>query len=94
MRRCKSDDNQARVVADLRAVGASVLVVSQFGIGFDLIVGFRGRNFLLEVKDGSKPKSARKLTTHEKDFASGWNGSVVVADNQDDAIRYILSHTA
>jgi hypothetical protein len=48
--RCRSDHNQRQIVEDLRSLGASVAVVSQHGLGFDLIVGMRGRNYLLEVK--------------------------------------------
>lgn len=47
----KVDGNQEAIVQSLRAVGATVSVTSDVGHGFvDLVVGFRGRNFLLECK--------------------------------------------
>lgn len=57
------DANQGEVVEALEAVGAVVKVLAQTGDGVtDLLVWFRGAYYLLEVKDGSKPPSARKLT--------------------------------
>ena len=57
------DDNQEGIVAALREAGATVQSTAAVGSGCpDLIVGYEGRNFLLEVKDGEKPPSRRALT--------------------------------
>lgn len=65
----KVDGNHTAVVAALRAVGAWVADTSRLGGGFpDLLVWFRGRWHLLEVKDGTLPPSARKLTDAEQRF--------------------------
>ena len=44
----------------------------------DLLVGYRGVNYLLEVKDGEKPKSAQKLTPDEDAWHFMWMGQVAV----------------
>lgn len=71
MRRAgRTDSNQTAVVDALRAVGAKVAITSQVGGGFpDLVVTFRDCVHLLEVKDGDKPPSARRLTPAELEFA-------------------------
>jgi hypothetical protein len=75
MRAARTDANQEAVVKALRAIGCKVYVSSSFGQGFpDLVVGFRGRFVLLEVKDGSKPPSARKLTPDQVKFHADWTG--------------------
>ena len=81
------DDNQESIVKALRAIGATVRVVTQ-GNGLpDLLVGFRGVTVLMEVKDGKKPPSARKLTEAEQKFFDEWRGGLlVVVESVDDAI--------
>ena len=62
-RAAKVDANQTEIVKALRQVGASVQSLAATGKGCpDLLVGIRGLNFLIEVKDGAKPRSDRKLT--------------------------------
>lgn len=80
-RAARVDENQSDIVAALRAIGATVRVISQ-GDGIpDLLVGFRGQTFLLEVKDGKKPPSARKLTPAEQKFFDEWRGGTLVIVN-------------
>jgi len=84
------DANQPEIVKKLRDVGATVAVTSALGNGFvDIVVGYRGTNYLLEIKDGSKPPSKRKLTEKEKVFHHTWNGSTAVVESADDALRVI-----
>jgi hypothetical protein len=81
LHRARVDDNQALVVAALRAAGVQVRVMSEVGGGFpDLLCKHRktGELLLLEVKDGAKPPSARALTPMEKKFAAIWPVHVVV----------------
>ena len=91
MRGYKVDTNQAEIVAALRAVGCSVAITAAAGGGFpDLVVGCRGfSNYLIEVKDGSKPKSRRKLTGPQVDFHKEWRGQIGVAETVDDALRIV-----
>lgn len=64
-RAAKVDSNQSEIVAALRKRGAVVLITSQLKNAFDLLVGFNGQLYIVEVKDGNKPPSARKLTSGE-----------------------------
>jgi hypothetical protein len=69
------DGNQASIVRQLRAVGASVLHTHTLKNCFDLLVGYRGRTFLLELKDPAQPPSARQLTPGEAKFRDEWKGT-------------------
>ena len=85
MRASRTDANQKRIVAALRKAGASVYVGSAIKSGFpDLIVGYAGRTFLCEVKDGSKPPSARKLTPDQIKFRDSWKGDYTVLESVED----------
>ncbi len=78
-RAAKKDGNQAEVVAMFRAAGATVHVLNEAGAP-DLLVGFRGQNLLVEVKDGKKPPSERRLTAAQVAWHRGWRGQVVVLE--------------
>lgn len=81
------DSNQPAIVAALRQIGASVLVLSAVGKGCpDIACGFRGRNYFMEIKDGDKPASARKLTPDEQQWHDNWRGTVIVVNNIEEAI--------
>ena len=81
------DANQPMIVAGLRAAGCIVAQAHAVGGGFpDLVVGCRGQTFLLEVKDGDKPPSARKLTTAQVDWHEEWRGHVAVVCNLAEAL--------
>ena len=54
-------------------------------------MGFRGRNYLLEIKDGTLPPSRKKLTHDEKLFHFGWHGQVAIVYSAEDAVKYIQS---
>jgi len=69
----KVDRNQAEIVEALRAVGARVEPLHAVGGGVtDLLVLFRGELSLLEVKDGAKPPSARRLTPDQVEWHRRW----------------------
>jgi hypothetical protein len=89
MRARKIDANQNEVVAALRRIpGCSVAITSMVGQGFpDLVVGYKGRNYLIELKDGSKPPSARKLTPDEERFHQKWTGDVWVCKDINEVLQ-------
>ena len=75
------DANQNKIVDALRKAGAYVRIISQ-GDGIpDLLVGYNGLTILMEVKDGDKVPSARKLTEAEQKFFDEWDGGLLVVVN-------------
>lgn len=90
MRATKVDANQSEIVVALRMVGCSVQPLHMVGKGCpDLLVGRHGINVLIEVKDGSKPPSARKLTPDQVDWHGSWAGQVHVAASVEEAVGLI-----
>jgi hypothetical protein len=83
----RTDANQSAITTALQSVGAGVRVVEREP--YDLVVGFRQRTYLLEVKDGSKKPSARKLTENQVRFHASWPGHVCIVESIDDALRAI-----
>ena len=92
MRAKKIDANQNEVVKKLRSIpNVSVAITSALGNGFpDLVVGYNGVNYLIELKDGNKTASQRKLTPDEVKFQSEWKGNYHVCNNADEIIQIIL----
>lgn len=84
------DDNQKSIVAALRKIGATVLHLHTLGQGApDVAVGYKGRNYFLELKDGNKIPSKRKLTPDEQKFHAEWRGQVAIIESVDEAIAFI-----
>ena len=87
-RAARVDGNHADVVKALRKAGCLAYSTAPLGHGFpDVCVWspYTKAIHLLEVKDGSKPPSARELTPDERAFAdAGW--PVVVVLNEVDAL--------
>lgn len=89
-RAARIDANQKQIVAALRQAGCSVQSLAPVGKGCpDLVVGRDGRNFLIEVKDGAKVPSARKLTEDEKRWQEQWQGQVCVVEDVDQALQLV-----
>ena len=91
MRRvAKKDDNHPEIVQALRQIGCTVQDLAVVGDGCpDLLVGYRGRNFVLEVKDGEKVPSARKLTPEQVVWHHDWRGDARVVETVEQAIRAV-----
>ena len=84
-RAARVDANQPAIVAALRAVGASVSLTHRVGGGFpDLCVGFRGKNWILEVK--TEKGSLNKM---EQDFFRDWRGQRRVVRTPEEALKAI-----
>jgi Holliday junction resolvase len=94
-RAARVDDNHAGIVAGLRQMGCSVLSLAPIGRGCpDMLVGFRGVNLLIEVKDGAKSPSRRELTPDEVEFLVDWRGTAVVVKTLQEAIDMVQVHAA
>jgi len=92
MKAARVDRNQSSIVEALRKLGASVLHLHTIGKGApDIAVGYKGRNALIEIKDGAKPPSARKLTPDEQKFHAEWRGQVAIIESIDEAVAFITS---
>lgn len=79
------DNNQPEIVRMLREVGASVAHTHMVGKGFpDIVVGFRGKSYLMEIKDGNK-----NLTLDERQWHDEWRGQVFIVRSTDEALRVI-----
>ena len=73
-RAARRDDNESGIIKAMRACGAFVKPINDEGT-FDLLVWYNGHTLVLEVKDGSKPPSARRLTDAEQKFHDEWPGN-------------------
>jgi len=77
------DANQDQIVVALRAAGAYVWII---GLPVDLLVGYKGHTFLVEIKTNAK----KRLTTLQRDFFESWSGSTLArVDSPDAALRMI-----
>jgi hypothetical protein len=64
------DANQRQIITALEAAGADVWVI---GLPVDLLVGYKGHTFLVEVKNGPR----KRLTALQADFFENWSGSTL-----------------
>ena len=77
----KRDKNEAAIVAALQACGCAVVRLDK---PLDLLVGYRGRNWLLEVKG-----EGGRLTKDQKEFIATWPGQWAVIREPEEAIRIV-----
>ena len=75
------DANQKEIVEEFRRLGATVYVVNR---EFDLLVGYDGLNWLVEVKDGRKPPSKRVLTFNEQKFHDEWATPIYIIKSKEE----------
>ena len=86
----RTDHNQAKIVSALRDAGATVRILSTVGGGVpDLLVGWQGSNYLLEVKnlDGR----GDRMTKAELKFWEAWTGQAAVVHNAQEALAALRS---
>lgn len=74
------DENHAAIRAALEREGATVVPDGPL----DLLVGFRGANYLLEVKTATG-----KLRVKQEGFVRRWKGQVAVVRTADEALAAI-----
>jgi hypothetical protein len=86
----KTDANHKEIVRVARQMGATVQNLAMVGHGCpDLIIGFKGINYLVEVKDGKQIPSKRALTFMEKDWHDKWNGQVAIVESINDLVHLL-----
>ena len=89
-RAARTDANHAEIVRTLRALGCSVQDLSRVGEGCpDILVGVCGRNLLMEIKDGRKVASERKLNKRQEEWHAAWRGQRVVVESREQVIEII-----
>ena len=84
----RRDRNEPAIIRALRATGASVCQINETGAP-DLIVGYEGRNFLLEGKSQPGPRGGLRgqLTSDQCRWILRWRGQVQVVTTVDEAIE-------
>jgi len=88
-RAARRDNGEQSIIKAMRAEGAYVKVINDEGT-FDLLCWYNGRTLLLEIKDGSKPPSARRLTPAEQKFHDEWPGSdLYIVNSVEEAIALL-----
>ena len=90
-RAAKTDANHSSVVEDFRKRGFSVLDVSQLKKCCDIFVSKRNQTIAIEIKDGEKVPSKRKLTEGEQNFKDMWKGRYEIVEFPADVARVAFS---
>ena len=86
------DDNQRQIVRELRQIpGVSCAII---GEPVDLLVGFRSRNFLFEIKRADKVKRPSALTAQQRTFIPNWTGQVRIVSTTDEILQTITQSYA
>lgn len=98
IRHKKKDSNHGEIIDFFRKAGATVDDVSDLaGLGYDLVVGYGAGTahqvVLVEIKDGAKPPSKRKLTDSEEAAKARWGEKFAVVATVEEA-RGLLSNMA
>ncbi len=75
VRHKKKDDNHGEITKEFIRLGAGVKDVSSLPDFVDILVTFGGVTVAVEIKDGEKAPSARKLTQGEEKIKEYWVGS-------------------
>jgi hypothetical protein len=99
-RAAKIDASQTEIVEGLKDAGLTILSTASLGRGApDVVAGgslpcphcgarFK-QNVMLEIKDGAKFPSQRKLTEAEETFHETWKGQVAIVNDLDEALHAI-----
>jgi Holliday junction resolvase len=90
MRARRTDENQHEIIQALQQIGCAVADTSAAGEGFpDLVVGYHGKNYLIEVKDGNKSPSRQSLTASQIRFHGRWRGQIAIVKSVNEAIELV-----
>jgi len=81
-RAAKTDANQQAIMDRLREIGCKVKYIKE---PVDLLVGYRNKNVLLEVKVESG-----RLTKQQIDFIAEWPGPVHIVRDPEEAVNIVI----
>lgn len=81
----KVDKNQPEILRCLKKAGISYKPVHQIKGFCDIIVGFKGENYLFEIKLNKKAK----LTIDEQKFHDNWKGSIYIVTSFNEILDVI-----
>lgn len=92
----RKDRNHVEILDAFRDMGCAVLDLSHEGNGVpDALVAVRYRGgytyTLVEIKDGTKSPSARKLTPEQRVFHEKWPDAIPIVTSVDDATRLVTA---
>src|SRR3977135_1918743 len=82
-RAARTDNNQHELIEALKKIGARCYYIKE---PVDLVVGFRGRTLLLEVKGEGK-----QLTKAQEEFIKTWPGEIHVCHDITEAINAVVN---
>ena len=92
-RAARIDANQPAIVAALKTVGCTVRSLAAVGDDFpDLIVGFRGGNYLMEVKNqasGGNHRGQSKISSGQRDHVDIWAGQTAIVWSVEEALAVV-----
>ena len=89
-RAARVDENQSEIVNGLLYMGATVQLLHAVGQGCpDILVGWKDKNYLIEIKNPDKPKSDQKLTPEQVKWHRFWTGQKAIVRTLDEAILVI-----
>jgi len=85
------DANQAEIVAALRKAGCVVHLLHAVGKGTpDLLCGYKGKTYLIEVKNPDVPRMDQQLTPAEITWHETWRGGdLAIIKTVEEALAFV-----
>ncbi len=78
------DDNQLQIVRELSQIpGISIKVI---GDPVDLLIGYRSKNYLVEIKREDKRHRRSARTPAQVEFFNSWRGQVRIASSTEEIL--------
>ena len=81
----KVDKNRPEILKCLRSAGITYKPVHQLKGFCDVIVGWKGKNYLFEIK----PDHKAKLTKLEQEFKDKWKGSYYIVTSFNEILEIL-----
>jgi predicted outer membrane protein len=82
------DANQKEIVRLLNEIPGMKAVV--IGDPVDVLVGYKAKNFLFEIKDGNKKDYEHRYTQKQREFLKTWPGQVRVAKSFEEVLNVLM----